>query len=78
MPHIQRPDLDNVVKAICDGLNGLAYVDDSQVSSIEARKIWGPLARTVVTVEALTDETNRVTTPEHPASGDISAPESQS
>ena len=66
MPHIQRPDLDNVVKAICDGLNGLAYDDDNQVSAIEARKIWGPLARTVVTVEAITDETNRATTPEMP------------
>lgn len=55
-PHIQRPDLDNVAKAICDALNGLAYEDDCQVASIEARKVWGPLARTVVTIEALTDE----------------------
>ena len=55
-PHIQRPDIDNVAKAICDGLNGLAYEDDCQVASIEARKVWGPLARTVVTIEALTDE----------------------
>ena len=55
-PHTQRPDLDNIAKAICDSLNGLAYVDDNQVAAISARKIWGPTARTVVTVETITTE----------------------
>ena len=27
----QRPDLDNIAKAILDGLNGVAYADDKQV-----------------------------------------------
>ncbi len=30
------PDLSNCVKSIEDGLNGIAYVDDSQVRAIEA------------------------------------------
>jgi Holliday junction resolvase RusA-like endonuclease len=32
-----RGDLDNYVKAICDGLVGVAYDDDKQVHFIEAR-----------------------------------------
>lgn len=53
-PHMQRPDLDNIVKAISDGLNRIAYADDGQIVQVEASKIWGPAGRTVVTVEALT------------------------
>ena len=30
-PHISKPDFDNVAKAVCDGLNGLSFRDDSQV-----------------------------------------------
>ena len=52
-PHMQRPDLDNIVKAISDGLNRIAYADDGQIVQIEASKVWGPTAQTVVTVEAL-------------------------
>lgn len=39
MPHTSRPDLDNVVKAVVDGLNRCGiWRDDSQVCSIEASK----------------------------------------
>ena len=33
-----KPDVDNVVKAILDGLNGLAYKDDKQVFQLVAMK----------------------------------------
>lgn len=51
--HTQRPDKDNIEKAICDGLNRIAYSDDSQIAWSDTRKVWGPEARTVVMVEAL-------------------------
>jgi len=35
----KAPDLDNIVKAAMDGLNGIAYLDDRQVVMVVARKI---------------------------------------
>lgn len=52
-PHIQRPDMDNVVKAIQDGLNRVAFGDDSQIADLRATKLWGSPERTEVTVEPL-------------------------
>jgi Holliday junction resolvase RusA-like endonuclease len=37
----KKPDLDNVVKSILDGLNGVAYTDDKQVIRITAEKFYG-------------------------------------
>lgn len=34
----QRRDVDNMVKLVCDGLNGVAWADDSQVTEIAARR----------------------------------------
>jgi len=34
----KKPDIDNVLKAVLDGLNGLAFRDDSQVVTIAIRK----------------------------------------
>lgn len=36
----KKPDIDNVVKAILDALNGLAFSDDAQVVVLSARKEW--------------------------------------
>jgi len=33
-----RGDLDNYIKSIMDGLNGVAYLDDKQVLNIRANK----------------------------------------
>jgi len=48
--HIQRPDLDNVLKSICDGCNGVVWSDDSVVAAIYARKRWSASPRVEVTV----------------------------
>lgn len=37
---IRKPDLDNAVKLCLDALNGLAFVDDSQVVSMSAWRRW--------------------------------------
>ena len=36
----KKPDLDNLVKAILDGLNGIIYRDDGQVQKCEAEKYY--------------------------------------
>lgn len=36
----KKPDIDNILKAVMDGLNGVVYYDDQQVHSITARKMY--------------------------------------
>lgn len=37
-PHIKKPDADNVVKAVLDALNGLAFEDDSRICDLKVVK----------------------------------------
>jgi len=39
--HTSRPDLDNIIKIILDGLNGVVFKDDASVVSIVAMKQYG-------------------------------------
>ena len=36
--HTSKPDADNILKAVCDGLNGIAWADDSQVAIVAMTK----------------------------------------
>lgn len=36
----KKPDLDNIVKSVCDGMNGVAYADDSQIVAMGVRKFY--------------------------------------
>lgn len=47
---LKKPDNDNVVKAVCDALNGIAYHDDSQVVSIHIVKVYSAMEGIDVTV----------------------------
>ena len=40
LQHTTKPDLDNIVKAALDGMEGAVYVSDKQVTSIKARKMY--------------------------------------
>ena len=55
-PDRRRRDADNVVKAIMDALNGLAYSDDSQVIELfVSRQIDRQRPRAEVTVERISE-----------------------
>lgn len=41
--HIKRPDLSNVIKSVEDGMNGIVYKDDSQITSIYSKKVYGTI-----------------------------------
>lgn len=45
---VGKPDLDNVMKSILDGLNGVIYRDDSQVAAMSISRIWVELASKVI------------------------------
>lgn len=48
--HNKRPDLDNLIKAIADALNNIAYQDDSQIVEVEAKKYYGDEPRAQVRI----------------------------
>ena len=48
--HTKKPDLDNVVKAICDGMDKIVFLSDSQITSIHATKVYGEVAKVEVMV----------------------------
>jgi Holliday junction resolvase RusA-like endonuclease len=39
--HVNKPDADNLIKALADGMNGIVYKDDCQVARISFSKIKG-------------------------------------
>lgn len=50
---MKKPDLDNLAKAVCDALNGIAYKDDAQVCELFVQKLYSREPMTVVTVREL-------------------------
>lgn len=51
------PDLtDNLIKGICDGMQGRAYVNDGQICVIESQKIYGTDPRAIVTIIPISEK----------------------
>ena len=46
----KKPDCDNIIKAVLDALNGVAYYDDSQVVKICIRKRYDTNPRTIIEI----------------------------
>lgn len=46
--HTKKPDLDNLFKSVTDGMNGIVYLDDSQISHAVLEKIYGDNPRVEV------------------------------
>lgn len=49
----KKPDIDNIVKIICDALNNVAYKDDTQVVELEVKKVYGEPERVIVEIEEI-------------------------
>ena len=39
LPHDKKPDLDNLQKSTWDALNGIVWLDDSQICELVAKKV---------------------------------------
>ena len=50
------PDVDNLGKTIMDALNGWAYYDDKQITTLLVRKRYGSPARLEITLSEDTEE----------------------
>lgn len=46
----KKPDADNVLKAVCDGINGVVWGDDVQAVNVSIRKRYGEVPRVDVKV----------------------------
>lgn len=49
-PHLSRPDVDNLIKLVKDGLNAVAWLDDSQVTNVSGSKYYGSESCTIVKI----------------------------
>lgn len=47
----KKPDADNIAKIVCDALNGIAYKDDSVITSMTVRKMYSLIPRVEVEIE---------------------------
>jgi Holliday junction resolvase RusA-like endonuclease len=52
MAHTTKPDIDNLVKATLDALCGPFFLDDKQIASLHAVKVYGPTPMTEVSIVA--------------------------
>lgn len=50
-----KPDTDNIAKIVCDALNGVAYHDDKQITSLTVDKVWAEdgIERVEIEVESI-------------------------
>ena len=53
---VTKPDADNLIKAVADALNGIAYRDDVQVVSVACDKRYGETEGLTVTLRPLQSE----------------------
>ena len=49
--HTQKPDLDNLTKAVLDALNGVCWADDSQAFRLRPEKKWASEAKTIIAID---------------------------
>ena len=56
--HTKRPDCSNYLKFIEDCMNGVVWLDDSQIVQISAEKCYAEIPRTVIVIKELSNNQN--------------------
>lgn len=49
----KKPDLDNICKTTMDAMQGVVFINDSQVVDLHCTKIFGPVPMTEITITSL-------------------------
>jgi Holliday junction resolvase RusA-like endonuclease len=65
-----KPDIDNIIKAVSDGMNQIVYEDDAAIASITASKVYGLNPFVAVTVKSVS---HRVPENQKPESANVGA-----
>lgn len=52
-PYTKTPDVDNCAKWLLDVCHGVLYTNDKIITSVSARKIYGPIAKTIFLITQL-------------------------
>jgi len=47
----KKPDIDNIIKAYLDSMNGIVYDDDTQVVSLHSTKVYGTIGMVEVLIK---------------------------
>lgn len=47
---VKKPDVDNVCKAVCDAMNGVVYLDDSQIVDCHISKQYSAVPRVEIRI----------------------------
>ena len=50
-----KPDIDNVLKGICDAMNGIVFIDDKQIVGCTITKAYGLTPQALVAVTSIGD-----------------------
>ena len=54
----KKPDIDNIMKAVLDALNGVAYYDDSQVCKVNFMKMYSEDPRLKILIKKVGENSN--------------------
>lgn len=58
----KKPDSDNIIKIVLDGLNKVAYHDDAQICKLSFEKKYSEIPRVEVKIKSLEEKSNMKTT----------------
>lgn len=54
--HSKKPDFDNLIKFVCDAMNGVFYNDDAQICDCEIKKYYSVKPRTEIWIDKCTSK----------------------
>lgn len=52
----KRPDIDKLLRAVLDGLNGIILMDDAQVTAVYCEKVYGSPGATIMVLKASVED----------------------